>query len=223
MPIRPTRAFTLIELLIVVAIIAILAAIAVPNFLEAQTRAKVARCKADMRSVTTGIESYRIDWNRYPLNEFNAYLIIPHTLTTPVAYFTVQPVDPFAQGRDVSMGLFDTEDELLTYWNIITFAEGAQFTAMGFMVDAQLVDSNAGGNRRARLKYGDYYLSSVGPDGLQNDPATSESTAFLPAPTTPPWGYSFDVSYDPTNGTISFGNIIRTQINGEGTRPDPGP
>src|SRR3712207_3721638 len=50
-------AFTLIELLIVVAIIAILAAIAVPNFLEAQVRAKVSRAKSDMRTVTVAIET----------------------------------------------------------------------------------------------------------------------------------------------------------------------
>ena len=60
------RGFTLIELLIVVAIIAILAAIAVPNFLEAQTRSKVSRCKADMRSLGIAIESYQIDHAIYP-------------------------------------------------------------------------------------------------------------------------------------------------------------
>ena len=58
-------AFTLIELLIVVAIIAILAAIAVPNFLEAQVRAKVSRVKSDMRAVATALESYHVDNNRY--------------------------------------------------------------------------------------------------------------------------------------------------------------
>ena len=68
MPIK--KAFTLIELLIVVAIIAILAAIAVPNFLEAQTRSKVSRTKADMRSLVTAIEAYRADNNDY----FQAYV-----------------------------------------------------------------------------------------------------------------------------------------------------
>jgi prepilin-type N-terminal cleavage/methylation domain-containing protein len=60
-----SKAFTLIELLIVVAIIAILAAIAVPNFLEAQTRAKVSRAKADMRAMATAAETYHIDYNNY--------------------------------------------------------------------------------------------------------------------------------------------------------------
>lgn len=59
------KAFTLIELLIVVAIIAILAAIAVPNFLEAQTRAKVARILSDQRTYATALETYMIDHSTY--------------------------------------------------------------------------------------------------------------------------------------------------------------
>lgn len=100
------KGFTLIELLIVVAIIAILAAIAVPNFLEAQTRSKVARCKADMRTVATAIEEYTIDYNR-PLLDAGSWkfllgestlrdlLWVYSPLTTPIAYITSIPKDPF--------------------------------------------------------------------------------------------------------------------------------
>src|ERR1051325_11593737 len=97
------RAFTLIELLIVVAIIAILAAIAVPNFLEAQTRAKVSRVKADMRSEDTAITAYQVDNNNAVPNCNNrgsaiadyeppadaaASVPVLERLSSPVAYIT---------------------------------------------------------------------------------------------------------------------------------------
>ena len=101
------RGFTLIELLIVVAIIAILAAIAIPNFIEAQIRSKIARAKADMRSIASGVEAYRVDYSSYPPDsrlmvnrgvltaaEDNIYLHL-QVITTPVAYMSSVPKDPF--------------------------------------------------------------------------------------------------------------------------------
>jgi prepilin-type N-terminal cleavage/methylation domain-containing protein len=99
------KAFTLIELLIVVAIIAILAAIAVPNFLEAQMRSKVARVKTDMRTMATAIETYAVDYNNPPPGQDDWWAQYPDfptangkalsLLTTPVAYLTSLPTDPF--------------------------------------------------------------------------------------------------------------------------------
>jgi prepilin-type N-terminal cleavage/methylation domain-containing protein len=60
------KAFTLIELLIVIAIILILVAIALPNFLEAQIRAKVARASGDMRTISIAMETYFLDFKIYP-------------------------------------------------------------------------------------------------------------------------------------------------------------
>ncbi|MCX7046249.1 MAG: prepilin-type N-terminal cleavage/methylation domain-containing protein [Candidatus Sumerlaeota bacterium] len=74
---RRRFAFTLIELLIVIAIIAILALIAIPNFLEAQTRSKVARAETDLSDLASSLRAYCSDHNAYPSNsaERRAYLI----------------------------------------------------------------------------------------------------------------------------------------------------
>lgn len=87
--------FTLIELLIVVAIISVLAAIAVPNFLEAQIRAKSSRAKADMRTIATAMESYHVDNNHYPDTYVDPRFERFIPLTTPIAYMTSIPHDPF--------------------------------------------------------------------------------------------------------------------------------
>lgn len=68
------KGFTLIELLIVIAIILILISIALPNFLEAQLRAKVTKIKADFKGLEIAIESYRTDYPRYPTPEDYRYL-----------------------------------------------------------------------------------------------------------------------------------------------------
>lgn len=85
------RAFTLIELLIVVAIIGILAAIAVPNFLNAQIRAKVARVQSDQNAYALAMESYQLDCN----NHYPETTMI-WRLTSPVVYIATLNPDPFA-------------------------------------------------------------------------------------------------------------------------------
>ncbi|MGC9327271.1 MAG: type II secretion system protein [Candidatus Hinthialibacter sp.] len=103
---RPLReAFTLIELLIVVAIIGILAAIAVPNFLNAQLRAKVSRVMADFRNYGTSIESYILDNNAAPWDVpcpsgDHGWASCLSRLTTPVAYMSSVAPDVF-QAKDV--------------------------------------------------------------------------------------------------------------------------
>ena len=59
------KGFTLIELMIVVAIIGILAAIAIPNFVKFQCRSKQSEAKGNLKALYVAEESYRAEYDTY--------------------------------------------------------------------------------------------------------------------------------------------------------------
>ncbi|MFA5506354.1 MAG: prepilin-type N-terminal cleavage/methylation domain-containing protein [Vulcanimicrobiota bacterium] len=66
-PLRKNTGFTLIELMIVIAIIAILAAILVPNMVRARSRSQLTACTTNLRNIATALEMYNVDFSgRYP-------------------------------------------------------------------------------------------------------------------------------------------------------------
>ncbi len=94
------KGITLIELLIVVAIIAILAAIAVPNFLEAQVRSKCARATADLATTAAALEHYFADFSAYPPN------IVSFKRTASVEYVTTETLGQRRQVIQMGKNVF---------------------------------------------------------------------------------------------------------------------
>lgn len=201
--------FTLIELLIVVAIIAILAAIAVPNFLEAQTRSKVSRCAADMRSIRVGIESYRVDANKYPDTDFKGNLDQPGAglfrITTPQAYMTSVPKSPF---KETNMGGVKWCNDLNIYLyvraKVCTDSSGNTLpqTPAGtppsfdqyYQQDRIRYIAQVGSIalQQAVREQGEWELKSVGPNNVDDFNTIGANCRV----------------YDPTNGTISDGDVV---------------
>jgi type II secretory pathway pseudopilin PulG len=85
-------AFTYMELLMVVTVIGILAAIGVPNFLEAQVRSKVAKAKTELLALSEALEAYYSDHLSYPPN-YEPFPPHPGKKYAPTSRWTV-PYSP---------------------------------------------------------------------------------------------------------------------------------
>jgi prepilin-type N-terminal cleavage/methylation domain-containing protein len=70
-PLFNRKGFTLVEIMIVVAIIALLAAIAVPGFLRARKRSQASRILNDLRMIDAAVDQYAIETNRTTGNTVN--------------------------------------------------------------------------------------------------------------------------------------------------------
>ena len=97
---KRVRGFTLIELLIVIAIILILIAIALPNFLEAQVRAKVTKVRGDMKALADAEHMFLLDRKTFTDDMLHyGDVTIHNNLSSPVKYITQYPTDPFFEDR----------------------------------------------------------------------------------------------------------------------------
>jgi general secretion pathway protein G len=63
------RGFTLIEIMVVVVIIGLLAAVIVPNVVDKVDQARVSRAKQDIASLETALTMYRLDNSKYPTTD----------------------------------------------------------------------------------------------------------------------------------------------------------
>ncbi|NQT06527.1 MAG: prepilin-type N-terminal cleavage/methylation domain-containing protein [Candidatus Omnitrophica bacterium] len=63
---RDRKGFTLVEIMIVVAIIGLLAAIAIPNFVTARATAASNACLANLRQIDSAIQMFQIDTGAWP-------------------------------------------------------------------------------------------------------------------------------------------------------------
>lgn len=102
LPTRAQRGFTLIEIMVVVVILGILAAIAVPRIMDRPDTARLAKAKQDVRVVESALKLYRLDNFQYPSTEQGLESLVNKSNIQPVpknwkpgGYLDRVPEDPW--------------------------------------------------------------------------------------------------------------------------------
>jgi general secretion pathway protein G len=99
---RQSAGFTLIELMVVLVIIGVLAALIVPNVLERADDARATAAKTDVNNLMQALKLYRLDNQRYPAAEQGLQALLVKPTTGPIpsnwkSYLDKLPNDPWGR------------------------------------------------------------------------------------------------------------------------------
>ena len=135
---RIQKGFTLIEVMIVVVILSILAAIIVPKIMERPEQARITGAKADIRTLETALNLYRLDNHQYPSTDQGLEALVTKPSGDPEpknwkedGYIPRMPKDPWGNpyqylnpGSHGKIDIFSTgpdgivSDDDIGNWNI---------------------------------------------------------------------------------------------------------
>lgn len=116
---KKSSGFTLIEVMVVVVILGILAAIIVPKIMSRPEQARIVKVKQDLLALQSALDLYKLDNGRYPTTDQGLDALVKKPTTSPIpanwkseGYLQQLPSDPWGESYQ-----YVNDDEKLKIWS----------------------------------------------------------------------------------------------------------